>query len=196
MTVATVPRQATIPSTGHRAKLITGEALLAMGDIGPCELIDGRIVPMVPTGNEHGVVEFNLGRHIGNFVAAHKLGWVSGGEVGIYTRRNPDRVRGADIAFVSRERLPGRLPKGFLTIAPDLVVEVVSPDDRWQGIRDKLEEYFAIGVHRVWIVEPETHTVLVYRSVADMSKLGEDDTLTGEGVLDGFTLPVAELFAE
>jgi Uma2 family endonuclease len=185
-----------VPSTRPRAKLITGEKLQAMGDIGPCELIDGRIVPMVPTGNEHGVVEFNLGRHIGNFVAAHKLGWITGGEVGIYTRRSPDRVRGADIAFVSRERSSDRPSKGFLTVAPDLVVEIVSPDDRWQSIRDKLEEYFAIGVHRVWIVEPETRTVLVYRSVTEMRKLGEADLLTGEGVLEGFSLPVAELFEE
>jgi Uma2 family endonuclease len=196
MTVATVPRQGIIPSTRPRAKLITGEKLQAMGDIGPCELIDGRIVPMVPTGSEHGVIEFNLGRHIGNFIAAHKLGWVSGGEVGIYTRRNPDRVRGADIAFVSRERLPDGPPKGFLTVAPDLVVEIVSPDDRWQSIRDKLEEYFAIGVYRVWIVEPDNRAVLVYSSSTEMRKFGEGDTLAGEGVLDGFSLLIAELFEE
>ena len=196
MSVATVPRQVMIPSARPRAKLITGKKLLAMGDIGPCELIDGRIVPMVPTGNEHGVVEFNLGRHIGNFVAAHKLGWVSGGEVGIYTRRNPDRVRGADIAFVSRERLAGRPPKGFLTVAPDLVVEIVSPDDRWQSMRDKLEEYFAIGVQRVWIVEPDNRDVLVYRSSTEMHKYGEGDILAGEGALAGFALPIAELFEE
>lgn len=196
MSVATVPRQATIPSTKARTKLITGEKLLAMGDIGPCELIDGRIVPMVPTGNEHGVVEFNLGRHIGNFVAAHKLGWVTGGEVGIYTRRNPDRVRSADIAFVSRERSSGRPSKGFLTVAPDLVVEIVSPDDRWQDVRQKLEEYFGIGVDRVWIVEPDNRAVLVYRSITEMSRLGAGDTLLGEGVLEGFSVPVAELFEE
>ena len=76
------------------------------------------------------------------------------------------------------------------------MVEIISPTDRWQNVRDKLEEYFAIGVHRVWIVEPETRAVLVYRSVTEMSRLGEGDVISGEGVLEGFSLPVSELFEE
>jgi Uma2 family endonuclease len=181
-------------TTPPEVKLITGKELLAMGDIGPCELIDGRIVPMVPTGDKHGIVEFNLGRHLGNFVTDRKLGWVMGGEVGIYTRRNPDRVRGADVVFISRERLP-EPTGGFLEMAPELVVEIISPEDRWHDVWQKLEEYFAIGVRWVWIVEPENRTVLVYRSVTEMQRLGEGDILVGEGVLEGFTLPVISLFA-
>jgi Uma2 family endonuclease len=115
--------------------------------------------------------------------------------VGIYTRRNPDRVRGADIAFLSRERCPGRPPRGFLDIAPELVVEIMSPSDRWQEVRQTLAEYFAIGVHWVWIVEPDNRTVLVYRSATDLRQYGPEDTLVGEGMLAGFTLVVAELFA-
>ena len=176
-------------------KLITGEELLDMGDIGPYELIDGRIVPMAPTGGEHGLVEFNLGGELRSFVRQHQLGWVMGGEVGIYTRRNPDSVRGADVVFISKERMPDR-PKGFLEIAPDLVVEVISPNDRWQDIQQKIEEYFAIGVHWVWVVEPDNRAVRIYRSATDIHKLTEDDTLMGEGPLAGFTLPVAEIFAE
>ncbi|MFQ5859132.1 MAG: Uma2 family endonuclease [Anaerolineae bacterium] len=176
-------------------RLITGEELLAMGDIGPCELIDGRIVHMTPAGGEHGVVEFDLGRHLGNFVADRRLGWVMGGEVGIYTRRNPDRVRGADVVFISRDRLP-EPPKGYLEVAPELVVEVMSPNDRWQSVQDKMEEYFAIGVQWVWIVQPANRTVLVYRSITELQKFGEEDTLNGEGVLEGFALPVASLFVE
>lgn len=175
-------------------KLIIGEELLAMGDIGPCELIDGRIVPMTPTGGEHGIVEFELGRHLGNFAADRGLGWVMGGEVGIYTRRNPDRVRGADVVFISKERLP-ESTRGFLQVAPELIVEIMSPEDRWQDIRQKLDEYFSIGVERVWIVEPGNRTVLVYRSTSKVQEFREEDTLRGEGVLEGFTLPVASLFA-
>lgn len=176
-------------------RLITGEELFAMGDIGPSELIDGRIVPMAPTGGEHGLLEFNLGSELRSFVRQHKLGWVVGGEVGIYTRRNPDRVRAADIAFISREQLPER-PQGFLDVAPELIVEVISPTDRWQDIHEKIEEYFAIGVEQVWIVEPSSRTVRLYQSATEMRKLVESDTLTGEGMLAGFTLPVAEIFAE
>jgi Uma2 family endonuclease len=82
-----------------------------------------------------------------------------------------------------------------LEVAPDLVVEVMSPSDRWQDMRQKLAEYFAIGVHRVWVVEPENRTVLVFRSTTDLQQFGTEDTLRGEGVLEGFTIAVAELFA-
>ncbi|MFQ6015620.1 MAG: Uma2 family endonuclease [Anaerolineae bacterium] len=176
-------------------KLITGEELLAMGDIGPCELIDGRIVPMAPTGGEHGILESELARHLGNFVADRDLGWVMVGEVGLYTRRDPDRVRGADVVFISKARLP-ELPKGFLEAAPELVVEIMSPDDRWQDVQQKLKEYFSIGVQWVWIVEPENRAVLVYRSRTEMQEFGEGDTVNGEGVLEGFRLPVASLLTE
>ena len=148
---------------------------------------------MTPAGSEHGFMESELAWHLRNFVVERKLGWVMTGEVGIYTRRNPDRVRGADIVFVSKERLP-EPPKGFLEVAPELVVEIISLGDRWQDVRDKLEEYFAIGVRWVWIVEPENRAVLVFRSPSQIQKLGEQDTLRGEGVLEGFELPLAELF--
>ncbi len=176
-------------------QLITGEELFAMGDIGPSELIDGRIVPMAPTGGEHGVIESNLVTELKIFVRKQQLGWVMSGEVGIYTRHNPDRVRGADVVFISKKRLAER-PQKFLEIAPELVVEVISPTDRWQDMHEKLEEYFAIGVQWVWIVEPPTRTVRVYHSAMEMRKLTESDTLTGEGALAGFTLPVAEIFVE
>lgn len=182
-------------STGPLAEteLLTGEKLLALGDIGPCELIDGRIVPMTPTGGTHGVVELNLGSELRGFVRLHQLGWVMVGDVGVYTRRNPDRIRGADVVFISKERL-AEPPQGFLEVAPELVVEIMSPSDRWQDIRQKIEEYFAIGVQWVWIVEPENRAVLIYRSITEIQKLGENDTLVGDGTFRGFTLSVATLF--
>jgi Uma2 family endonuclease len=176
--------------------LISGEELLAMGDIGPCELVDGRIVRMSPAGVRHGMIEFLLGSQLTVFVLARRLGWVFGGETGIYTRRNPDRVRGADIAFLSRARCPEKPAPGFLEISPDLIVEVMSPSDAWEDVRQKIEEYFAIGVHRVWVVEPENHAVLVFRSPTEMRRLGEGDTLLGEGALDGLSISVAEIFAD
>ena len=174
--------------------LITGEELLALGDIGPCELIDGRIVPMSPTGGRHGIIESRLGSALSVFVQQQHLGWVLTGEVGIYIRRNPDHVRGADIVFLSRERWPEGPPEGFLEGAPDLVVEIMSPNDRWQEVRQKITEYFSIGVRWVWIVEPENRAVLVFRSSTDFQQFGVDDIVVGEGALEGFTLPVARLF--
>ncbi len=183
-------------STPAHEELITGEQLLAMGDVGPCELIDGRIVSLTPTGGEHGRLEFNLAFEVGTLVRDKGLGWTLSGEVGIFIRRNPDRVRAADVAFVSRARAPAGPPKGFLEFAPELIAEIVSPTDRWQDIRAKLEDYFSIDVQQVWIVEPDTHSVLVYRSPTEAAKLGEQDTLQGEGVLKGFSLPVARLFTD
>lgn len=176
-------------------QLITGDELLAMGDIGPCELIDGRIVYMSPVGDEHAILEFRLGRWLGNFGETHDLGWVLGGEVGIYIRRNPDRVRAADIVFVSKQKLK-KWTKGYLSVTPELVVEIVSPRDTWQALRQKIAEYFSIGVERVWIVEPDQRQVLVFRSATAFQILGENDTLRGEGILTGFEVSVAKLFAE
>ena len=193
MTVATIPQQ-TVPRTKPSAKLLTGEELLAMGDIGPCELIDGRIVRMNPIGRSHAYVAANLSMMLNQFVRQHKLGQVLVGEIGIFIQRGPDRIRAADIAFVSTERLAQTTESGYLKTAPELVVEIISPSDRWQDVRAKLEDYFTIGVHRVWIVEPDSRAVLVYRSSTEMRKLSESDTVIGEGALDGFSLLVAELF--
>ena len=173
---------------------ITGEELLAMGDVGPCELIDGRIVPMTPTGGWHGIIESNLAYALTRFVRERDLGWISTGEVGIYTQRDPDRVRGADLVFPSRQRAAGGPPEGFLEVAPELVVEIVSPSERWQDLRQKIEEYFAVGVEQVWVVEPKNRAMLVYRSSTQVEKFGEQDTLSGAGTLTGFTLSVADLF--
>jgi Uma2 family endonuclease len=102
-------------------------------------------------------------------------------------------VRGADIAFVSGRRLPV-LPRGFLAVAPELVVEIMSPDDRWQDVREKLADYFSIGVERVWIVDPQNRKVVVFSSPTDAEEYGQADTLRGEGILSDFAIEVAELF--
>jgi len=99
--------------------LITGEALLTMSNSGPCELVEGRIVPMTPPGNDHGIVQALLIWYLQTFVIPRKLGWVTGGEAGVYTHRNPDSVRGMDVAFISYVRQPAR-PRGYLRAAPEL----------------------------------------------------------------------------
>lgn len=175
--------------------LITGEELAGMADLGRCELVHGEIVPMSPTGWKHGRYVAKLTTHLEAFVQPRQLGEVLTGEVGIYTQRRPDNVRAADVTFISTERL-GRLQSdSYLDVAPELVVEVISPGNTWREIRDKIDEYFGIGVDRVWIVEPERRQVLVYRGPTELDLLRETDTLPGEGVLHGFALPLAELFA-
>ena len=166
-----------------------------MGEIGPCELIDGRIVSMSPTGFEHGYYEFELGSELRTFVRQQKLGHVAGGEAGIFIHREPDRVRAADVLFISFERLPTR-PTGYLQVAPELVVEIVSPYDRWNDIQDKIADYFSLGIERLWIVEPTRQTVRVYKSPTEFELLTAVDTLRGEGILAGFELPLATFFSD
>lgn len=180
-----------------RNHLITGEELLLMPGVGPCELIDGRIVPMSPTGGEHGWVEANLCHALRTFVTARRLGKVLVGEVGIYTRRNPDRVRGADVVYISAEQVARWTnPSGFLDVAPDLVVEILSPRDTVMDLDEKLREYFAIGVRLVWVVDPRSRSVSAYRSLSSIRRFQHADTLTAEDVLPGFEISVALLFEE
>jgi Uma2 family endonuclease len=179
------------------AKLITGEELLEMGDIGPCELIEGRIVQMSPTDDLHGGYENNFAYHVTEIVRNNRLGKVRVGEVGIYIHHNPDTVRGADLAFISNDRYAQRQRKaGFLDVAPDLVVEIMSPDDRWQDVNEKLRDYFSIGVTLVWVGNPAEPAVYAYRSLTDVRRFGPEDNLVGDDVLPGFSVPVAVLFEE
>ena len=177
--------------------LLTGEEALALGDIGSYELVEGRIVPMPPTGDLHGGHENRFAFYITRHVWEHQLGRIRVGDSGIFTHRNPDTVRGADVAYISNERYAQRKQKsGFLDVAPDLVVEVMSPDDRWSEVIQKLREYFAIGVRLVWVADPESRTVYAYRAITNLQEFTETDNLIAEDVLPGFSVPVAQLFEE
>ena len=150
---------------------------------------------MGPTGWRHGRIECRIGFALELFVQPKQLGWVVVGEVGIYIRRNPDTVRAADVAFLSRQRVSEEPSEGFLEVAPEVVVEIMSPSDRWQNVQQKIEEYFAVDVHQVWVVEPDNQRVLVYGSPTSLHKFESGDVIKGEGILEGFTLSVTELFA-
>jgi Uma2 family endonuclease len=176
--------------------LITGEELARMGNLGRCELVEGRIVQMTPTGDAHGGYESNFDYALHSFVDAHKLGKVRVGEVGIYVQRNPDTVRGADAIFISNERYAQKRSSSYLDVAPDLVVEILSRSDTWSEVMQKLREYFAIGVRLVWVADPTARVVFVYRSLTDVREFTEQDELPGDDVLPGFAVQVAQLFEE
>jgi Uma2 family endonuclease len=174
-------------------RILSGEELLNMGDMGPCELVDGRIIPLSPTGGEHGTIEGNIAYLLNSYIRPRSLGWVLTGEVGIYTRHDPDRVRAADVAFVAKNQID-TIPSGFLDIPPELVVEVVSPSDRWQDLRDKMDEYFLIGVQTLWIVEPKTRTIMVYSSPTTATKYDKAETVAASETLTGLEVSVSEIF--
>lgn len=177
-------------------RLFTAEELAAMRDLGPCELISGRIVPMTPTGDEHGAIEANVAAELQAYVREKNLGKVRSGEVGIYARRNPDTVRAADVLYISHERYARKTSSIFLDVAPDLIVEILSPSDSWTEVTQKLRDYFAIGVRMVWVIDPAARTIYAYRSLTDIREFTASDMLPGDDVLPGFSIPVARLFEQ
>ena len=175
---------------------ITAEELFELPDNGGrCELVKGEIIRTTPTGAEHGVVTARIGHLIQEFALAHDLGLCCGAETGFILERDPDTVRAPDAAVVLASRVPASgVPAGYWPFAPDLAVEVVSPSDRLADVHVKIADYLAAGTRLVWLVEPETRMVHVYRSPQQVEVLGTEDDLDGGDVLPGFRTPVQHLF--
>jgi len=158
------------------------------------ELVRGEIVTMPPPGFEHGLVQANLLAILRAYVRQMRSGRVVG-ESGVITERDPDTVRGPDIAFWSAERLPlDQCPSGYPEVPPDLVVEIVSPSDSVADVQQKVLEYLTHGVRMVWVVEPRTRSLTVYRGLQDVAVLRGEDEVDGGEVLPGFRCPVKEVF--
>ena len=177
-------------------QILTAEDLWRLPNNQRRELVKGELRTMAPAGFEHGAVITNVAFLLARHVKAGRLGVVLGAETGFVISRNPDTVRGADVAFVSTARLPqGSLPTSYFPGAPDLAVEVVSPSDTMVEVEDKVDDYLAGGTKMVWVVNPRRKTVTVYRPQASPHLLGQADTLTGDDVVPGFSCGVSEIFA-
>jgi Uma2 family endonuclease len=177
------------------SRLITGEEFYRMPGMERRELIKGRPGPMTPPpGYDHGEVVGNVFAEIRQFVRAHDLGRVATGEAGLYTGRDPDTVRGADVIYISHERYARRTAGVYLDVAPDLIAEVLSPSNTPAAVQEKVEEYLNAGVRLVWLVDPEKRRVTAYRSLTDKRQFAADQDLPGDDVLPGFSIPVARLF--
>lgn len=180
----------------NQERLMTGEELARHPELEPCELVNGRVVPMAPAGPIHGSIEFRLGARLVAYADETGRGVAMGGEVGIYTARDPDTVRGADALFISHERYGRRGPGAFLDVAPELVVEVLSPEDRPGEMAAKLREYLSIGVDRIWLVDPRRRQVRICRSPEQVATLEIGEVLRDDEILPGFALPLSELFRD
>jgi Uma2 family endonuclease len=175
-------------------RAMTAEQLLQTPGLGRCELLHGELVMMSPAGEEHGSITARVTIRLGAFVLERRLGRVFGAETGFVIGRNPDTVRAPDVAFVRAERLSPTPGKGFFQGPPDLAVEVVSPNDRASEVLAKVYDWLDAGCRAVWLVDPETRTVTVYRSRSEIRVLATADPLSGEDVVPGFGIPVAEVF--
>jgi Uma2 family endonuclease len=140
----------------------------------------------------HGVTCSKVDRKLGIFVDSGPGGTLACNDSGFVTHRDPDSVRGPDISYWSKERLK-EIPVGYTHIAPDMLVEVLSPSNTWKQIRAKLVEYFALGVRLVWVIAPEDRTLTIFRVPDEGRLLHENATVTGEDVLPGFSCRVSDL---
>jgi Uma2 family endonuclease len=177
-------------------KLMTAEDLWQLDDEpGRFDLIRGELIQMPPAGGRHGKLAMRIGQMVANFVDEHTLGDVYAAETGFIIRRDPDVVLAPDVAFVQLNRLPPEdQQEGHLELAPDLVVEVVSPSDRSRNVTNKVIEYLEASVRQVWVVEPSRNVVSVYTPDRKSVMLTVEDELDGGEVLPGFRLPVADIF--
>lgn len=158
------------------------------------ELIHGRLVVREPPGTWHGVVSANVLVALSVFVKAQRAGTVMAQDTGFKIRSDPDTVRAPDAAFLDPERSRKITPRGYSAVAPNLVVEVLSPDDRPADVLEKIADGLSAGVELAWVVDPERREVRIHRADGSVALLHESDSLDGERVLPGFTRPVRDLF--
>lgn len=158
------------------------------------ELVRGELIVREPAGFRHGDVAARLLIAVGTFVESRSLGRVFTAETGFRLRTNPDTVRAPDVAFVRHDRLPEPPPRGYAAIAPDLVIEVLSPDDRPGEVLSKVGDWLEAGTTLVWVVDPDGRTARVYRADGGQDLLTDHDRLDGEVVLPEFQYELRRAF--
>jgi len=154
------------------------------------ELVKGVMVVKEPPGYVHGVITVRLARLLSEYVEAHQLGLVVS-ESGFKLASDPDTVRGPDLAFIRHDRLPDPPPSGFVALAPDLVVEVLSPTDRPGETLAKVADWIEAGTLLVWVVDPERRLARVYRLDGTEASVNLEGSLNGEEVVAGFSCPLS-----
>jgi Uma2 family endonuclease len=181
-------------SVANQTKL-TPQDLLTMPNGNQYELVDGELkeqhVSLLSSW-----VGGELYFRVRDFCRAHDTGEAWPADVGCQCFPDmPLTVRRPDAMFICRERVPADwIEAGYLRIAPDLVAEVISPNDLAADLETKVAEYLSAGIQLVWIVDPEHRTVRIHRADGTVGWLREDNTLNGENVLPGFSCPVRDLF--
>jgi Uma2 family endonuclease len=185
-----------MPPSARRARLLTAEDVERISLPGKqVELVRGRLVVREPPGTRHGAIAAKLGYYLSDFAQRHALGIVFAQDTGFKIARNPDTVRAPDVAFVRRERADQIPARGYAEVSPDLLAEVLSPDDSPAEVLAKVADWLAAGTQLVWLVDPQRSEVRVYRHDGSLSLLREEDSLDGEDVLAGFTCSLTDVFS-
>jgi len=168
--------------------LMTADELLHVNIPGKqVELVRGVLVVREPPGFQHGSIMARLAAMLLRHVDVHDLGLVVVGDPGFKLATNPDTVRGPDIAFIRRERVPHPVPVGFAAFSPDLVIEIRSPSDRPGDILGKVGDWLSGGARLVWVIDPERRVARVYRQDGTESTIAAEQSLDGEDLVPGFS---------
>ena len=178
--------------------LITAEQFLHLPANGRlAELVRGKVFEMPPPGFRHGKVCGQIARLLGNSVVENDLGHVVTNDSGVVTEREPDTVRGPDVAIYLYDRVPkGAEVVGYPDAPPNLVFEVLSPDDRWPRVHGKVGEYLAAGVNVVCVADPDAQTITVFRADQAPATLAGDEFLSVPDILGDHKINVASVFAD
>jgi Uma2 family endonuclease len=182
--------------------LITPEEFLRMPDQKDFELIDGELVLRDGDPSECRVsilsswVGGEIFGRIRLFCEGKQIGWIFPADGGFQCfPGHPKTVRKPDVSFVKSERLGwDQIGDGWLKLVPDLIVEVLSPNDLAYEVEEKIEMFLKAGVPLIWVVNPDVRTVRILRADGSAAILREGDNLSGEDILPGFVCPVASIF--
>ena len=158
------------------------------------ELVRGELRQMSPANSVHGNLEFRFAVALGKYLEQHPLGEGYTGDTGFQLSVEPLTIRSPDLAFIRTERLPTGSRPAFLPLAPDLVIEIVSPSESARTIAEKVSDYLAAGTRLLWVVYPDQQHVHEYRATHAFHIYTAGDTLDGRDVLPGFQYALAALF--
>jgi Uma2 family endonuclease len=178
-TLLTAEQFATLPDTVHRS----------------IELVKGNLVEMNPPVPRHGEICFRVAHILGVYLDDQPLGRIVTNDSNVLIERDPDTVRGADVAYYSYQRVPkGPLPPGFLPVAPELVFEVLSPNDRWSAMHSKIADYLTAGVQAVCVLDDSTRTLQTFYSDRPLQVYSAQDEFTLPEILSEFRVRVEKFF--
>jgi Uma2 family endonuclease len=176
-----------------QANLMTAEELIRLPKgQHRYELLNGELLTMSPSGGKHGLTVARLTTRLDTYAELNDVGFVFGAETGFRLERDPDTVLAPDISFILKERLAD-VSSGYMTIAPDLVVEVISPSDRPGRIEAKTRRWLSFGVQSIWLVRPQTRSIETISRTNDKRMFYEADILS-DNVVTGFGVLVGEVF--
>src|SRR5688572_5787908 len=139
------------------------------------ELVRGHMIVREPAGYRHGDIAMSITLAIGQYLRTNPIGRMVAAETGFVLFTNPDTVRAPDVGFVLRDRIPEPMPRGYARFAPDLAVEVLSPDDRPGEVSEKVADWLKAGTQLVWVIDPDRRLARIHRANGTVTVIGEAD---------------------